>query len=310
MPDLNGYRIECPPKVNLYLRVVRKRGDGFHELETVFRSISDGDTLYGFPSEALSLRCSDPELPTDERNLVTRAALLLQRRFPGAKGASLRLEKRTPMGGGLGGGSVDAAAALVLLSQLWGLDPEPGVLAEIAAELGSDVPFFLHGGCAVARGRGEQLEPGPEPSLWLVLVRPPVAVSTPWAYRQWRAEACGGPSLEEFLDALRTDDPEVIAGALRNDLEPGVAAGVPEIDEARRWLLEHGALGARMTGSGSVVFGVARDGAHARSIAAAAAQPNAHTPGLVWAVPCLTSATARLQPAPFAEHAAPGLSTP
>ena len=288
-------KIACPPKVNLYLRVVRRREDGYHELETVFQSVGGGDTLYGAPAADLSLRCDDPRIPVDERNLVLRAAQLLRERSPaaGTRGAALALLKRTPVGAGMGGGSVDGAAALVLLSRLWGLSPSREALAEAAADLGSDVPFFLQGGTALARGRGEQLSPLPAPPLWLVLLKPPVSVSTPWAYRQWRPETCGGPGLDEFLQALESGDPAAVAATLRNDLEPGVAAGVPEIAAAREWLRRQGLPGVRMTGSGSVVFGVARDREQALEVAA-----RREAPGRLWAAPCLTAAEAALLPVP------------
>jgi 4-diphosphocytidyl-2-C-methyl-D-erythritol kinase len=281
--------------VNLYLRVVRRREDGFHELETVFQSVGGGDTLTAAPAAELTLRCSEPDIPSDERNLVLRAAKLLRNAFPGApkQGAALALLKRTPAGGGMGGGSVDGAAALVLLSRLWELRPTSEQLAGMAATLGSDVPFFLLGGAALARGRGEVLEPVAVPArrFWLVLVKPPVSVSTPWAFGRWRAEETGEPGVQEFLAAYQSGDPAALVDVLRNDLEPGVAAGVPEIAAARRWLLSNGALGARMTGSGSVVFGVARDEAHARELAA-----HGTAPGQAWAVPFLTAAEAALRP--------------
>jgi 4-diphosphocytidyl-2-C-methyl-D-erythritol kinase len=289
------FRIECPPKVNLYLRVVRRREDGYHELETVFQSIDGGDTLYGASAADLSLRCSDPSLPTDERNLVTRAARLLQKGDAAARsrGAELTLVKRTPSGAGLGGGSVDAAAALALLSRLWGLSLSRAELAGLAARLGSDVPFFLSGGTALARGRGEQLDPLPTAPLWLVLLRPAVSVSTPWAYQQWAAGPREGPPVEEFIAALRSRSPEAVGPLLRNDLEPGVAAAMPEIAAARAWLLAQGLCGVRMTGSGSVVFGVARDEEQARKVASL---PGA--PGQVWAARCLTAAQAALSACP------------
>ena len=287
-----AYQIACPPKINLYLRVVRRREDGFHELETVFQSVGGGDTLAASPAAGLSLGCTDPSIPTDERNLVLRAAQILRSRCGAEEeGAALSLTKRTPVGAGMGGGSVDAAAALVLLAKLWGLSPSPSELAGWAAELGSDVPFFLWGGTALARGRGEELSPLPTAPLWLVFVKPPLAVSTPWAYRQWRLDHCDGPPVEELVEALRSGDAGRVAKGLRNDLEPGVAAEAPEIGAARAWLLEQGALAARMTGSGSVVFGVARDEAHAREIAA---RPGA--PGAVWHAPALTAEQAKLVP--------------
>lgn len=280
---------ECPPKLNLYLRIVRRREDGFHELETIFQSVDGGDTLSVAPSDTLTLTCDEPEVPTDERNLVLKAALKLRERFPEAAdlGAALHLAKRVPIGSGMGGGSADAAAALVLLSRLWGLSPSPEALHELASQLGSDVPFFLSPGTALARGRGEQLTPLPTAPLWLVLIRPPVGVSTPWAYGQWRADQCEGQSVGDFAAALATGDPATVASTLRNDLEPGVVAGVPEIAAAREWLLARGALGARMTGSGSVVFGVASDEAHAREIAGSSGAP-----GKAWVVRCLDAGEA------------------
>lgn len=287
-----AYQVACPPKINLYLRVVRRREDGFHELETVFQSVGGGDTLTASPAAELSLSCTDPSIPTDGRNLVLRAAQILRSRCGAEeRGAALFLTKRTPVGAGMGGGSVDAAAALVLLSKLWGISPSPAELAGCAAELGSDVPFFLWGGTALARGRGEELSPLPTAPLWLVFVKPPLSVSTPWAYRQWRAELCDGPPVEELVEALRSGDPGSVAQCLRNDLEPGVAAETPEIGAARAWLLEQGALAARMTGSGSVVFGIARDEAHAREIAA---RPGA--PGAIWHAPALAAEQAKLVP--------------
>lgn len=288
------YGVACPPKVNLYLRIVRRRPDCYHELETVFQSVGGGDTLRGAAAETLSLHCDEPGIPTDASNLVLKAALALRRRFPRAeRGARLELTKRTPAGAGMGGGSVDGAAALVLLARLWELSPSAEELAELAAGLGSDVPFFLHGGTALARGRGEQLEPLPTTPLWLVLLKPPVHVSTPWAYRQWEASACGGPTVEEFTEALAAGEPRAVAAALRNDLEPGVLAGVPEIGAARDWLERQDLLGVRMTGSGSVVFGIARDAAQARAVAA-----RAGAPGLLWAAPALTAEAAALRPLP------------
>ena len=288
-------RVECPPKVNLYLRIVRRRDDGFHELETVLQSVGGGDTLTISTADGLTLRCDSPEVPTDERNLVLRAARALLKHYPEAseRGAMFDLVKRVPIGSGMGGGSADAAGALVAVCRLWGLSPPKDELAAIAATLGSDVPFFLMGGTALAGGRGEELSAMPTAPLWLVLVRPPVSVSTPWAYGEWRADACGGPPVAEFREALAIGDPATVAGLLRNDLEPGVAAGVPEIAAARAWLLAAGALGARMTGSGSVVFGVARDEEHAREMAAAEG-----CPGRAWAAQCLTAGEARLVPSP------------
>jgi 4-diphosphocytidyl-2-C-methyl-D-erythritol kinase len=283
--------LPCPPKLNLFLRVVGKRADGFHDLETVFQSISGGDTLRVDCANDLTLECSDPALPTDQRNLVIRAAGLVRREFPAAanRGASIRLEKRTPMQAGMGGGSVDGAAALVALARLWGIGASTNALTRLAAELGSDVPFFLTGGSALATGRGEILEPWPTPPLWFVVVMPDAQVSTPWAFGQWRPSESQGPSLEAFQAAWASGDPGQISAHLRNDLEPAVLRHHPEIGAARMWLLENGMLGAQMTGSGAAVFGVARDRAHAEAVATAQAPP-----GTVWSARALNREEADL----------------
>lgn len=186
----------------------------------------------------------------------------------------MRLIKRIPVGGGLGGGSSDAAATLTGLSRLWKLSLDGKRLHELAAGLGSDVPFFLHGGTALATGRGEIVTPLPDaPPLSLVLVTPPFAVSTPDAYRAWRPfpEEANRPGLAACRQALARGDLDALATALRNDLEPGVVAAHPELEAIRQRLLLAGAIGARMTGSGSTLFALARDPAHARRIAAAVA---------------------------------------
>jgi 4-diphosphocytidyl-2-C-methyl-D-erythritol kinase len=202
----------------------------------------------------------------------------------------IALRKRIPAGGGLGGGSSDAACVLVGLQRLWGLDGDAAALAAIAARLGSDVPFFLVGGTALGTGRGEVLTPLPPlPALDLVLVTPSFGVDTAWAYSARREAGPDAPSLASFQAAARTGAPAAIAAALRSDLEPGVIVRYPAIEQIRRELLSAGGLGARMTGSGSTVFAVARDAAHARQLAAALARPDRR----VSAVRTLTAEEAR-----------------
>jgi 4-diphosphocytidyl-2-C-methyl-D-erythritol kinase len=258
-------------KINLYLRVVGRRQDGYHEIETIFQLIRLADTLsFDLASAGETIvECDDPALPADERNLVRRAAAALRDTTGASAGARIRLAKRIPMGAGLGGGSSDAAATLAGLRRLWGLAVDDGTLHALAAGLGSDVPFFLHGGTVLATGRGEVLTPLPDaPPLSLVLVSPPFGVSTPWAYGAWRTGAAG-PSAAACCDALARGDLDALAGTLRNDLEPGVVAAHPEVETIRQRLLSAGAVAARMTGSGSTLFALARDPNHARRIAAA-----------------------------------------
>ena len=152
--------VRCPAKVNLVLRVLGRRADGYHELDTLFQAVDLWDSLSIRGSERLTLHTDDPKLPVDESNLVLRAALLLRERFGRANlGGRLELGKTIPVRGGLGGGSSDAAAALLLCNRFWGLGVPAETLAELAAELGADVPFFLTGGTARGRGRGDEIEP-------------------------------------------------------------------------------------------------------------------------------------------------------
>lgn len=293
----HGLTLLCPPKVNLYLEIVRRRPDGYHDLRTLFHSISGGDRLTVWPDSRLELACDDASIPTDGTNLVLRAAEALRRETDSPReGARFLLEKTTPAGGGLGGGSANAAGALVLLNRLWGLNLPRPRLAELAASLGADVPFFLTGGAAVGEGIGEQLVPVEPLALDLVLVAPPAAVSTPWAYSLWDGNSASDASVEQFLAEARRG-PDRAGGLLRNDLEPGVLAAVPDVSAARDWLMRAGALGAMMTGSGSVVFGLAEDAAHARRLAATSGAP-----GRVWTVRTLTAAEAALKIEPLRDQ--------
>jgi 4-diphosphocytidyl-2-C-methyl-D-erythritol kinase len=255
-------------KVNLALEVLGKRGDGYHEIATVLQAVDLFDRLKVEAADTLSLHTDDPELPTDDGNLVMRAARLLQKAAGVEAGARIQLSKRIPVAAGLGGGSSDAAAALWGLSRLWGLLWAKPRLQELAAELGMDVPFFLGAGRAVARGRGEQLAALPGGGGYaLVLVNPRVPLSTREVYGRvpagWRAQPAG---TERMIDALRTRNVEKVAAALTNNLETVVEPVLPAIGRMKAALLAAGALGAIMSGSGPTVFGVARSLDHARQI--------------------------------------------
>jgi 4-diphosphocytidyl-2-C-methyl-D-erythritol kinase len=252
----------------LALEVLGKRGDGYHEIATVLQAVDLFDRLTVDPDETLSLHTDDPELPTDDGNLVMRAARLLQKAAGVDRGARLRLHKRIPVAAGLGGGSSDAAAALTGLNRLWGLRwPRPR-LQELAVELGMDVPFFLGTGRAVARGRGEQLAALPGGGGYaLVLVNPRTPLSTKEVYGRvpvgWHAEPTG---TERVIEALRRRNVGVLAAALTNNLERVVEPVLPVIGRMKAALLAAGALGAIMSGSGPTVFGLARSLDHARQI--------------------------------------------
>jgi 4-diphosphocytidyl-2-C-methyl-D-erythritol kinase len=263
-----GLVLRTSAKVNLALEVLGKRGDGYHEIATVLQAVDLFDRLTMETADILSLHADDPELPTDDGNLVMRAARLLQKTAGIEKGARLRLQKRIPVAAGLGGGSSDAAATLLGLNRLWGLRWPRARLQELAVELGMDVPFFLGTGRAVARGRGERLQALPGGGGYaLVLVNPRTPLSTREVYGRvpagWHAEPTG---TERVIEALRRRNAAALAAALTNNLERVVEPVLPVIGRMKAALLAAGALGAIMSGSGPTVFGLARSLDHARQV--------------------------------------------
>ncbi len=230
-------------KINWSLRVTGKRPDGFHDLETVFQSISLFDTLTFTHAERLSLTCDDPTIPVDDTNLVIRAAQAL-----GAPPVAIHLAKRIPAGGGLGGGSSNAAATLVALSTMVPrLMAGFGRLAEVARSLGSDVPFFLVGGTAYATGRGEVLTPlPPVKPIPLLLLIPKERVLTAEAYAELKHFSA--PLGFEHYNTMPFDD-------FVNDFEESVFKKLPKLKLLKRRLFEAGAKWAGMSGSGSTIVG-------------------------------------------------------
>ena len=268
-------RMFAPAKLNLYLRVLGKRPDGYHELETLFERIDLADelTFEAHPSD-LSLVCDEPSLPCTEDNLVLQAARLLRQAGATTHGARIRLAKRIPIGSGLGGGSSDAAATLLGLNRLWGLHCSRERLAELGAVLGSDVPFFLGDApFAIGRGRGERCEglTGPLPTLWHVLVVPPERLSTTAVYEglaHSRASAkvrltAPASSINIVVHALRNGSLGELASGVVNELAPEAIRRCPVIKELCACLRASGCLTCAVTGSGSAVYGVYADARHA-----------------------------------------------
>lgn len=254
--------------MNLALEVLGKRADGYHEIATVLQAVDLFDRLTVEAAGTISLDTDDPALPTDDGNLVVRAAILLQKESGVDAGARIGLRKQIPVAAGLGGGSSDAAATLWALNRLWRLRWPKARLDEVAVRLGMDVPFFLGPGRALATGRGEQLDPLPAGGGYaLVLVNPRVPLSTREVYERvpagWRAEATG---TERLIEALRTRNVAKVAAALTNNLEAIVEPILPVVRQMKAALLAAGALGAVMSGSGPTVFGMARSLDHARQI--------------------------------------------
>ncbi len=258
----SGLEVRCPAKVNLSLRVGTRRPDGYHEIRTVFQAVDLWDSLRARPSERLTLVCDDPGVPSGPENLVLRAAEALRRAAGrAAGGAALRLRKRIPVAGGMGGGSSDAAGALVLLNRLWGLGLVGADLESLAAEIGSDVPFFLHGGVALGEGRGERLTDLPYPGDRLLLLGvPPFGVSTREAYDAFDRDLTRSSDDGSFPRSRSGNPPEENDFRVGpNDLEAGVVARRPELLEFREELGRSGAAAALLSGSGSTVFGVFDD---------------------------------------------------
>lgn len=242
-------------KINLHLRVLGKRGDGFHEIFTVFQTISLADELTFESSGKLELQCEDPSVPAGDTNLIIRAA----RELSSDRGARITLRKRIPMGGGLGGGSSNAATALIGLNRLWGLERSVKELDLVGAGLGSDVPFFLSGGTAIGSGRGTEIESVEDfGASNLVVVTPDVHVSTGEAYTGIQAENLTIAEANRILRVCRSEaeSPDFLRSALVNDFEPTVFARFPEIGRVKKTLLELGADRVLMSGSGASVFGI------------------------------------------------------
>lgn len=253
--------VRAHAKVNLDLRVLGTRPDGYHELRTVFQSIELHDTLLCVEREGpFAVACEAPGIPLDARNLVWQAAAALWTALgrPGAPhGTVVTIEKEIPAETGLGGGSADAAAALALLSRVWGGAP-PGLLREVAADLGADVPFFLSGGTALGLGRGEEIYPLVDlPPHWVVIVTPPFGVSTAEAYAWYDEDRAAGLREPREPQMLPVPWP-TRAARMINDLEPPVVRRHPEIGALKAALRDAGAVAAAMSGSGSAVFGLFR----------------------------------------------------
>jgi 4-diphosphocytidyl-2-C-methyl-D-erythritol kinase len=264
-------RISAPAKINLILRILDRRTDGYHNLWSLMQTVGLADqlTIANNPDHAtISLRCDLPSLKTDPSNLVYRAAaaVLQHSRVPG--GLDVVLEKRIPMGAGLGGGSSDAAATIIGLNRLLNLGWSVEKMAEIGQTLGSDVPFFLFAPSAVVAGRGEQVMPVQiTGTRWVVLVNPGFGVETKWAYQHLSTTRAGVQPLSEahaaFGKASTLSWEEVLQTA-ENDFETPVFTAHPSLQAIKQKLLTAGAEAALLSGSGATVFGVFRDEETAR----------------------------------------------
>jgi 4-diphosphocytidyl-2-C-methyl-D-erythritol kinase len=266
-------RREARAKINVFLRVLAAREDGYHDLESLVVPISLADVVTVRDAEALRVDVRGASevagaVPAGGLNLALVAALAIGDACPDAGGAEIVVEKRIPVAAGLGGGSADAAATLLALNELWSGGLDLGTLAELGERIGSDVPAMLTEGPVLVSGRGELIAPAEVLPLWWVLVRFDFGVRSPDAYRWWDEDGgTRGPDPGALLDAAAAGDAAALGPLLFNDLEAPVCARHPEIAGAKGRLLRAGALGAVMSGSGSSVVGLARDETHARELA-------------------------------------------
>jgi 4-diphosphocytidyl-2-C-methyl-D-erythritol kinase len=248
--------LSAPAKINLWLKVLGKRDDGFHAVETRMCpvAIADEVSVQLLPDgEPTRLSCSDPSLPVDESNLALKALRAFEQRSGIHRSWAIHLEKRVPSGAGLGGGSSDAAAVLRGLNQLNGSPLSVDDLCAVAGTIGSDIPFFIHGCTCDATGRGEVVVPVDFPHrLTVLLIKPPFGVPTPWAYKQWQTS--------KELPGVRYSPQDCTWGEMVNDLERPVFAKHMLLPALKTWLLQQEeTMAALMSGSGSTMFAIVRD---------------------------------------------------
>lgn len=285
---MRSYSLIAPAKINLYLEILGDRPDGYHELVMILQSIELADqiNLRAIGTDAILIHCDHPQVPIDKSNLAYRAAELMAKEFPSvfAKfgGVEITIKKHIPVAAGLAGGSTDAAAVLVGVDMMWHLGLTQPELQDLAAKLGSDVPFCLAGGTAIATGRGEQLSPLPDlDNLYVVLAKNRnIMISTPWAYQTYRAQfghtyVHDSESLESraarvhsgpIVHAIYNKNKPEIGQLLHNDLEKVVLPTTPQVAQLREAFQSSGVLGTMMSGSGPTVFALCESQAHATEV--------------------------------------------
>ncbi len=246
-------------KINLFLRIFGKRSDNFHEISTAFQTVSLHDILTFSESDELILTSNDERIPTNEKNLILKAAELLREKTKQTHGARIHLEKNIPFPGGLGGGSSNAAIALLGLSTLWKLDISFVELLNLGKKIGSDVPFFFYGGTAIGKGRGtEILSVKDYKEKYIVIIAPNIEISTARAYKQLNAQDLTNIDSKSILKICREDAERLESGHLNfiNDFEESVFEIEPEIKSLKSKLLDRGAETVLLSGSGASVFAI------------------------------------------------------
>ncbi|GAA3892491.1 4-(cytidine 5'-diphospho)-2-C-methyl-D-erythritol kinase [Anoxybacillus suryakundensis] len=251
--------VKAPAKINLSLDVLHKRSDGYHEVNMVMTTIDLADRveLTDLYSDTIQIISHNRFVPDDERNLAYQAAKLLKEKLGVRRGVAISITKHIPVAAGLAGGSSDAAATLRGLNKLWGLGLSLDELAEIGAEIGSDVPFCVYGGTAVARGRGEKIEhiPAPPP-CWVILAKPTIGVSTADVYRNLQLQSVHHPDVDGMVAAIKEKNYEKICALAGNVLESVTLNMHPKVAQIKEQMKRFGADVSLMSGSGPTVFGL------------------------------------------------------
>jgi 4-diphosphocytidyl-2-C-methyl-D-erythritol kinase len=285
---MRSYSLIAPAKINLYLEILGDRPDGYHELAMVLQSIELADQINvrAIGTDTILIHCDHPQVPNDKSNLAYRAVELMAKEFPNAfakfGGVEITIKKHIPVAAGLAGGSTDAAAVLVGVDMMWQLGLTQPELQDLAAQLGSDVPFCLAGGTALATGRGEQINSlSALDSLYVVLAKDRnLMISTAWAYQTYRSQFGHAyvrdvESLESranrvhsgpMVNAIRHKNGSQIGQLLHNDLEKVVLPTTPQVAQLREAFQSSGALGTMMSGSGPSVFALCESEVHAQEV--------------------------------------------
>lgn len=253
--------VKAPAKINLSLDVLRKRPDGYHEVEMIMTTIDLADRLELSHSDDGHIRIVSQNryVPDDQRNLAYQAAQLLKDRFDVKQGVTISIEKTIPVAAGLAGGSSDAAAALRGLNKLWNLGLSLDELAELGSEIGSDVSFCVYGGTALATGRGEKIEQLPAPpTCWVILAKPFIGVSTADVYRKLELPGMNRPDTQGMIDAIHNNDYHAVCRNVGNVLEDVTLKHYPEVAHIKDQMKRFGADAVLMSGSGPTVFGLVR----------------------------------------------------
>ncbi|MDG4657985.1 4-(cytidine 5'-diphospho)-2-C-methyl-D-erythritol kinase [Ectobacillus antri] len=253
--------VKAPAKINLSLDVLSKRADGYHDVRMIMTTIDLADRieLTELSEDRIEIVSHNRYVPDDQRNLAYQAAKLIKERYRVDKGVSIAIEKTIPVAAGLAGGSSDAAATLRGLNQLWKLGLSVDELAEIGAEIGSDVSFCVYGGTAIATGRGERIEhiPAPPP-CWVILAKPKIGVSTADVYRNLKVDRIQHPNVDDMIQSIREGDYDGICSSVGNVLEEVTFRMHPEVQHIKEQMKRFGADAVLMSGSGPTVFGLVR----------------------------------------------------